>query len=105
MQRAAMRCCDQMGVGEGFMHLGALWSEGSVTDMGPCGGQYKVYNRISLSQAVHRWFYLLASFSRPCSIPPPCQGRGHRSRRGVDGEESVRNGRGYRHEPIQARPA
>ena len=31
------------------MHLGALWSEGSVTDMGPCRGQYKGYDGISLS--------------------------------------------------------
>jgi hypothetical protein len=38
MQHAVVRCCDQMGVGEGFMHLGALWSEGSVTDMGPSRG-------------------------------------------------------------------
>jgi hypothetical protein len=28
-----------MDAGKGFMHLGALWSEGSVTDMGPCGAK------------------------------------------------------------------
>lgn len=49
MQHAALRCCVQMGVGAGFMHLGASWSEGSVTDVGPCRGQYKGYNGTSLS--------------------------------------------------------
>jgi hypothetical protein len=51
-------------------------------------------------KAVHRWFYLLASPSLPCSTPLPCQGRKHRSRLGVDGKESVRNGRGIQREPI-----
>ena len=49
MQHAAVRSCDQLGLGEGFMHIRALWSEGSITDMGPCRGQYKGCDGISLS--------------------------------------------------------
>lgn len=65
-----------MGVGEGFMHLGALWSEGSVTDMGPCRGEYKGYNGISPSlEAVYRLVLFpcvpLPSVLNPASLPGP----------------------------------
>ena len=105
MQNAAERCCVQMGVGEGFMHLAAFWSEGSVTDMGPCRGQYKGYNGISPSPGSVSMVLFpcvpLHSVLNPTSLSGP----GHRSRLGLDGKESVRNGRGNQREPIQARPA